>query len=83
MMLTIYGKQLKKFFNPVFTPQRRRKGARKRKSSEAITLLSCTNAMEPATGLEPVTPALRVRDFDIYRDKTDFTEVNRIAGKYR
>ena len=43
--------------------------------------LSC--AMEPATGLEPVTPALRVRDFDIYRDKTDFTEVKRIAGKYR
>ena len=44
-----------------FTPSRSVEESRKQKSSEAIMLLSCTNAMEPATGLEPVTPALRER----------------------
>ena len=45
-------------------------------------LLSCTNAMEPATGLEPVTPALRVRELNLYPDSANFTEFKITARKY-
>lgn len=44
-------------------------------------LLSCTNAMEPATGLEPVTPALRVRVRLIHRVRFIFIEFKIDAGK--
>ena len=42
--------------------------------------LSC--AMEPATGLEPVTPALRVRELNLYPDSANFTEFKITARKY-